>query len=421
MSSVECLRDFVNERLSAAAEEIFGVFQKTIFEYEEEIKRQHKLLDFVWKPEIKLLRIDLPQHHVCKEEEVPAGQQLCIQERNSSPDQESPEPPQIKEEQEELCFSQEGKQLGLKQETDASVSIATDEESIQLLSHNSHVAECQDQEEGEQDSGSTRHAESRPQNEHQRNHSHEENSIHLSEMHMCKQPLKCDSCGKYFFSKSKLERHLRIHTGERPFPCNTCGKAFRHKSHLNRHNRIHTGENPFPCQTCGQRFYRASELKHHMKLHTLSSHILAKHVENVSGKNVILSGNLGSHTETHTGEELCASQEGEQLRLKQETDKMCANKSELIIHTKLHPDDWLYSCRMCGKVFKNKAHLRDHLRIHIGEKPFPCEMCGKAFRNKSHLKEHLRIHTGEKPYQCQICGQSFCRTHALKNHMKFHT
>ena len=52
MSSVEFLREFVIERLSTAAEEIFGVFQKTIVEYEEEIKRQRRLLDVVLKPEI---------------------------------------------------------------------------------------------------------------------------------------------------------------------------------------------------------------------------------------------------------------------------------------------------------------------------------------------------------------------------------
>ena len=57
MSSAECLREFVNERLSAAAEEIFGAFKKTIFEYEEEIDRQRRLLDAVLKREIKLHRI----------------------------------------------------------------------------------------------------------------------------------------------------------------------------------------------------------------------------------------------------------------------------------------------------------------------------------------------------------------------------
>lgn len=53
MSSVEYLREFVNRRLTAAVEEIFGVFQKTIVEYEEEINRQRRLLD-VWKSAMKL-------------------------------------------------------------------------------------------------------------------------------------------------------------------------------------------------------------------------------------------------------------------------------------------------------------------------------------------------------------------------------
>lgn len=53
MSSVEYLRDFINRRLAAAAEEIFGVFRKTIVEYEEEINRQRRLLKIVCKSEMK--------------------------------------------------------------------------------------------------------------------------------------------------------------------------------------------------------------------------------------------------------------------------------------------------------------------------------------------------------------------------------
>jgi len=58
MCSVESLREFVNQRLTAAAEEILGVFQRSIVEYEEEIDRQRRLLDMVLKPEIKLHRTD---------------------------------------------------------------------------------------------------------------------------------------------------------------------------------------------------------------------------------------------------------------------------------------------------------------------------------------------------------------------------
>lgn len=57
MVPVESFREFVSERLTAAAEEIFRVFQRTVVEYEEEIGRQRRLLEVVWKPHIQAQRI----------------------------------------------------------------------------------------------------------------------------------------------------------------------------------------------------------------------------------------------------------------------------------------------------------------------------------------------------------------------------
>ncbi|KAL7401580.1 hypothetical protein ABVT39_001664 [Epinephelus coioides] len=309
MCSAESLREFVKERLTAAAEEILGAFKGTIVEYEEEIDRQRRLLDIVLKPEIKLHRTELPQQHVCKEEEVVTEQQLCTEERKSSVDQEEPEPPQIKEEEEEVCSSQEGEQLVVKQETDGFMLTPADEESEhsedqtldfihgdtqsaaekesvviipvisyvipssdhQLLSHNSHVAESQDEEEYQHgDSGSTRNTELQAE---KRRHESEINSKspHTSaviNLNTGKKPLKCDICGKVFERKSKLQRHLNSHTGEKPFPCKTCGKRFSYRSKLTAHIRIHTGEKPFLCKTCGKRFSKKAGLENHMTIHT---------------------------------------------------------------------------------------------------------------------------------------------------------
>ncbi|XP_034396458.1 transcription factor TBF1-like [Cyclopterus lumpus] len=195
MSSVENMRTFFLERLTAAAEEIFGVFEKTIFEYQEEVDRQGRLLDIVRKPVIKLHRTEVPEvpeQHVCKkkeEEEVLCEQQLCIQERSSSLDQEDPEPPQIKEEQEELCTSQEGEQLELKQETETFMLTPTCEETDhsepeptrdhQLLSYFSRVAESPDQKGSEhEDSESTRNAGPQPKKRHP-SHCDDENLLKI--------------------------------------------------------------------------------------------------------------------------------------------------------------------------------------------------------------------------------------------------
>ena len=66
MCKVQMLRALVEQRLTAAAEEIFGLFERTIAEYEEELcrskeknERQQKLLDAVFSPQLRLHRAGL--------------------------------------------------------------------------------------------------------------------------------------------------------------------------------------------------------------------------------------------------------------------------------------------------------------------------------------------------------------------------
>lgn len=54
MSKVQIMKDFVNQRLTAAAEEICELFESILAEYEEQVCRQQKLLDAVFNPEVRL-------------------------------------------------------------------------------------------------------------------------------------------------------------------------------------------------------------------------------------------------------------------------------------------------------------------------------------------------------------------------------
>nr|XP_020514539.1 zinc finger protein 846-like isoform X1 [Labrus bergylta] len=339
MCSAESLRDFINQRLTAAAEDIFVVFKRTIVEYEEEIDRQRRLLDIVWKPHIILHRADLPKQFVCKEEEkeVLPDQQLCTQERNSSPDQEDPEPPQVKEEQEGLCSSQEGEQLVLKQETDTSMMTLTHEETDhseeqllnkhQLLSHNSQDAENQDPKGSElRDSESTSKSKSQ---------------------------FLCKTCGKDFYSSHSLKFHMRKHTGERPFLCSTCGKSFCQLSVLKKHFQVHTGEKTLSCKTCGKSFRDNHDLTVHMRTHTGEK----PYTCNTCGRRFSQISHLNSH---------------------------------ILIHTNEKP----FTCRTCGRSFRRSSEMRNHMRTHTGERPYPCSTCGKRFYRRPELNRHLQTHTG---------------------------
>ncbi|XP_070404402.1 zinc finger and SCAN domain-containing protein 31 [Nothobranchius furzeri] len=430
MSSAQSLREFIRERLTAAAAEIFSEFEQTIVRYEEEIDRQRRLLEISWKPQINLHRIELPLHDVRRDEEVQTDQQLWNKERTSSLDQEQPEPlqegpepPQMKVEQdeseplqvleqEELCMSQDEEQLVLKQETVTSLVTPADEDrdhhgpepdrhqlllsllpeaeiravappgSTELPQHNVWEKEevltdqqlsnlettsnldqkepepplikeeqqelCFHQNEGQfilkQENVSfivsTTHEEienfeaeqsrnqslcqssTEAQNQDQDGSRNENSEPNGNKELTWNKRLPQTKDHRDNVDGQKLKRHKRAHLDKRRFSCKLCGKSFIYKS-LTCHMRTHTGEKPYPCKTCGKCFSR--------------------------------SDNLTTHMRTHTGEKP-------------------------------------YPCKTCGKCFSMGSHLTSHMKTHTGEKPYPCKTCGKCFSRRSHLTCHMKIH-----------------------------
>uniref|UniRef100_A0A665TZV5 C2H2-type domain-containing protein n=2 Tax=Echeneis naucrates TaxID=173247 RepID=A0A665TZV5_ECHNA len=344
---VPALRALLTERLTAAAEEIVGLLEETVAEYEDraerserEICRQRKLLDAVLKPEVRLHRAEVQQLFVTKEDQ-------------------DPNPPHIKEEEDEVWTNHEEDQIqGLEEAevttfTFSPVTVKTEDEDDEEELQFSQAHQGQTE---------TRDSEGRPvpQGDSGQVLGHKASKLFVAEIEVScedweetsepEKQLQCPKCGKIFATAAILGVHMKTHTGEKLFHCTFCGRSVGPSGNLTDQMHAPLEEKRFLYCACGKRF---------------------------------------------------AWRDG-------------SKSSQL--HRTLDGGMKLFGCSVCMKFFSSSSSIRKHLRIHTGEKPFDCSVCGKRFTEKGNLVSHMACHTGEKRFSCNGCNRKFIWRSVFKKH-----
>uniref|UniRef100_A0A8C7MJY4 Zinc finger protein 227-like n=1 Tax=Oncorhynchus kisutch TaxID=8019 RepID=A0A8C7MJY4_ONCKI len=403
MSKIEYLRVFLNQKLIAAAEEIFGVVEETIAEYQEEVshtkeenRRLRSMLDIRSKPQIKLhRRADLQQLTVAVSDEQ--------QEWSPSLGQKDPEPTRMKDEHGEPRTSQEDENnfnefinsygcasSGYYQ--DPTQPSHGDRYSLPSTSTEQIKTEPYVEDYGV--SEPTREPQPFSAVDTECSAAQSENRGHIDRME-CGGPLSGLMLKPLKSKRTKTVKGQGCHSVKD-----------RKLNHLKSHSRPSVSWDAAPsCKVCGKQFDSMASLLNHVQMHTQDK----EHLCGVCGKFCQSTESMMDHLQTHIGAKCCHI-----------CGKYFAWDTFLKRHLRSHTGEKPFHCQDCGKGFTQRGHLNLHMRSHTGEKPHQCQDCGKCFSQNTSLIVHMRTHTGEKPYMCPVCKKCFTTSSMLKKHQTAH-
>nr|XP_057925634.1 RB-associated KRAB zinc finger protein-like [Doryrhamphus excisus] len=445
VSVTKMLKELVKERLMAAADEIFALFERTIASYEEELcrtkeenERQRRQLEAVSKTRTVLHIVGAQQLFGRQEEEEEGG-------GGATGSAEDPQPAYVKEEEEEVWTTQEGKCLLWPEETDPTKLQPTGV-SVKTEALDDKPASSSEENRGAEPprSSSPRHMTSKAEGDHlfaPLLDSDDGTSQHPEDD--TREPLSSDT---------DREGHARTHTDDKRSECSQKKTDVRRPVGRQEERPPATHQEdpqPFCVKEEEEELWSARGEEcllwpQEADVTELPLTVVCVKTEDQEDKPQArsdsddtedddwddpqepLSSDADPEGDMRTGADgkrskCCKKRTGKERFTCEVCGESFSFKSYLTRHLRIHTGEKPFSCAVCGERFAQKSNMTTHMRKHTGEKPFSCSICGERFSRKYTMSMHMVTHTGEKPFQCAVCGERFAQKSNVKAHMRTHT
>lgn len=253
-------------------------------------------------------------------------------------------------------------------------------------------------------------------------------------------PYTCDHCDKTFMLKSRLIKHMAVHTEAIPLICTICDDVYSTHKYLVTHKNV---------------VLTASTKEPNAKANTiidfddLDIRTKRKHTRVLSGTKPYL------------------------LKICDNVIKKPKYPDSLTTHLQIFTRETPFFCDMCNRRFLHKEDLENHFAPpytcsstkcealteytdfpahslgHIAGEPYSCNRCQMEFQDKESLRKHTLVYTGKKKhyfihtdkvldkamalrklelrstenieFSCDACEQTFTNLINLTNHILLHS